>query len=54
MSVEQQTCQVLANWVRDTQNGLAAYIQYYLDQKNVDVLNKIKDVYAEFRQIFGV
>jgi len=54
MSVESQTVQILANWVRDTQNGLAAYIQYYLDQKNTDALAKIKDVYAEFRQIFGV
>ncbi|OLS13283.1 MAG: hypothetical protein RBG13Loki_3066 [Promethearchaeota archaeon CR_4] len=54
MSVEAQTVQILANWVRDTQNGLAAYIQYYIDQKNTDALSKIKDIYSEIRQIFGV
>ena len=54
MSVEVETVKVLRNWIADVQNGLAAYIDFYLQKGDAAVLTKIRDVYHEFRQIFGV
>ena len=54
MSVEMETAKVLRNWIADVANGLAAYIDFYLQKGDTTVLTKIRDVYLEFRQIFGV
>ena len=40
------------SWIRDT-NGLAGYIQYYLDQNDPNVLKKLAKAYNDFRQVFG-
>ena len=39
-------------WIRDTQ-GLPAYIQYYLDQNDPNVIAKLAKAYNDFRQVFG-
>lgn len=50
---ETQSVQYFLQWVRDTDNGLAAYIQYYLDQGDEATLQRIQGVYNEIKQIFG-
>lgn len=50
---ETDTAQYLLQWVRDTENGLAAYIQYYLDQGDTSTLQRIKTVYDEIKAAFG-
>ena len=39
-------------WIRNPE-GLAAYIQYYLDQEDPDVIAKIAKAYNDFRNVFG-
>ncbi|MHA1733455.1 MAG: hypothetical protein ACTSU5_16020 [Promethearchaeota archaeon] len=50
---EYQTVQYFLQWIKDTQNGLAAYIQYYLDQGDAATLQRIQGVYNEIKAIFG-
>lgn len=50
---ELQAAQILLNWVKDAENGLAAYVQYYLDQNDEATLRKIKEVYDEIKALFG-
>ena len=45
--------QALLDWVKDSE-GLAGYIQYYLDQNNAQIIAEMAKIYAELRQIFGV
>lgn len=45
--------QALLDWVKDSE-GLAGYIQYYLDQNNAQIIGEMAKIYAELRQIFGV
>jgi len=45
--------QALLDWVKDNE-GLAGYIQYYLDQNNTQIIAEMAKIYAELRQIFGV
>jgi hypothetical protein len=40
------------SWIKDP-NGLAGYIQYYLDQNDADVIAKLAQAYQDFRQVFG-
>ena len=39
-------------WIRNSE-GLAAYVQYYLDQGDPNVMSKIAKAYNDFREIFG-
>jgi hypothetical protein len=39
-------------WLKDP-NGLAGYIQYYLNQNDPNVLAKLAKAYNDFRQVFG-
>ncbi len=39
-------------WIKDP-NGLSGYIQYYLDQNDPGVLQKLSKAYNDFRQVFG-
>ncbi|MCF2139023.1 MAG: hypothetical protein K9W44_03090 [Candidatus Lokiarchaeota archaeon] len=39
-------------WINDP-NGLAGYIQYYLDQNDETVLAKLAQAYQDFRNVFG-
>jgi len=45
--------QALLDWVKDSE-GLAGYIQYYLDQNNAQIIAEMAKIYAELREIFGV
>lgn len=45
--------QALLDWIKDSE-GLAGYIQYYLDQNNTQIISEMAKIYAELRQIFGV
>jgi len=45
--------QALLDWIKDSE-GLAGYIQYYLDQNNAQIISEMAKIYAELRQIFGV
>lgn len=45
--------QALLDWIKDSE-GLAGYIQYYLDQNNNQIISEMAKIYAELRQIFGV
>lgn len=40
------------SWIKDP-NGLAGYIQYYLDQNDETVLAKLAKAYSDFRNVFG-
>ena len=39
-------------WIKDS-NGLAGYIQYYLDQDDEAVLARLAEIYGDFRNVFG-
>ena len=39
-------------WIKNKE-GLAAYIQYYLDQNDPAVIGKLAKAYNDFRQVFG-
>ncbi|MHA1914427.1 MAG: hypothetical protein ACW986_13205 [Promethearchaeota archaeon] len=40
-------------WVKDGE-GLAGYINYYLQQNNTQIISELSKIYNELRQIFGV
>ena len=48
---EDQLCKVFLDWVRD--DGLAGWIQYYLDQGDTEKLKEIAKVYEQLKNAFG-
>ncbi|MFX0000871.1 MAG: hypothetical protein ACFE9Q_11735 [Candidatus Hodarchaeota archaeon] len=40
-------------WIKDSE-GLAGYINYYLQQNNTQIISELSKIYNELRQIFGV
>ncbi|MFX1574641.1 MAG: hypothetical protein ACFFB0_18035 [Promethearchaeota archaeon] len=45
--------QSFLDWIRDSE-GLAGYINYYLQQNNTQIISELSKIYNELRQIFGV
>jgi hypothetical protein len=45
--------QSFLDWVKDNE-GLSGYINYYLQQNNVQIISQLSKIYTELRQIFGV
>ena len=45
--------QSFLDWVKDSE-GLAGYINYYLQQNNAQIISELSKIYNELRQIFGV
>ncbi|MFX1504329.1 MAG: hypothetical protein ACFFDH_25440 [Promethearchaeota archaeon] len=45
--------QSFLDWVKDSE-GLAGYINYYLQQSNAQIISELSKIYNELRQIFGV
>lgn len=45
--------QSFLDWIKDTE-GLAGYINYYLQQNNIQIISELSKIYNELRQIFGV
>ncbi|MFX1303927.1 MAG: hypothetical protein ACFE9X_11260 [Promethearchaeota archaeon] len=45
--------QSFLDWVKDKE-GLAGYINYYLQQNNTQIISELSKIYNELRQIFGV
>ncbi|MFX1311320.1 MAG: hypothetical protein ACFFHD_01740 [Promethearchaeota archaeon] len=41
------------DWINDSE-GLAGYINYYLQQNNSQIISELSKIYNELRQIFGV
>jgi hypothetical protein len=41
------------DWVNDSE-GLAGYINYYLQQNNTHIISELSKIYNELRKIFGV
>ncbi|MBD3256298.1 MAG: hypothetical protein GF383_14465 [Candidatus Lokiarchaeota archaeon] len=41
------------DWIKDSE-GLAGYINYYLQQNNSQIISELSKIYGELRQIFGV
>jgi len=41
------------DWINDSE-GLAGYINYYLQQNNTQIISELSKIYNELRQIFGV
>ncbi|MHA2392953.1 MAG: hypothetical protein ACXAEX_13490 [Promethearchaeota archaeon] len=41
------------DWINDSE-GLAGYINYYLQQNNAQIISELSKIYNELRQIFGV
>jgi len=44
--------QEFIGWIKNKE-GLASYIQYYLDQNDPGVITKLAKAYNDFRQVFG-
>ena len=44
--------QSFLEWIKD-QNGLAGYVNYYLQQNNSQIISELARIYYELRQIFG-
>ncbi len=45
--------QSFLEWIKDA-DGLAGYINYYLQQNNAQIISELSKVYSELRSIFGV
>lgn len=45
--------QSFLDWIKDSE-GLSGYINYYLQQNNVQIISELSKIYTELRQIFGV
>ena len=45
--------QAFLDWIKDSE-GLAGYINYYLQQNNTQIISELSKIYNELRQIFGV
>ena len=45
--------QAFLDWVKDSE-GLAGYINYYLQQNNAQIISELSKIYDELRVIFGV
>ena len=45
--------QAFLDWVKDSE-GLANYINYYLQQNNTQVISKLSKIYKDLRKIFGI
>jgi hypothetical protein len=45
--------QAFLDWIKDA-DGLAGYINYYLQQNNDQIISELSKVYTELRQLFGV
>jgi len=45
--------QSFLEWIKDA-DGLAGYINYYLQQNNTQIISELSKIYAELRTIFGV
>ena len=45
--------QSFLDWIKDSE-GLAGYINYYLQQNNTQIISELSKIYNELRQIFGV
>jgi hypothetical protein len=45
--------QSFLDWIKDNE-GLSGYINYYLQQNNIQIISELSKIYAELRQIFGV
>ena len=45
--------QSFMEWIKDN-DGLAGYINYYLQQNNAQIIGELSKIYTELRQIFGV
>ncbi|MFX1325307.1 MAG: hypothetical protein ACFE8N_10135 [Promethearchaeota archaeon] len=41
------------DWINDSE-GLAGYINYYLQQNNAQIISELSKIYNELKQIFGV
>ncbi|MHA1733672.1 MAG: hypothetical protein ACTSU5_17120, partial [Promethearchaeota archaeon] len=39
-------------WIKQP-DGFASYVEYYLNQGNTDIINRLAKVYNDFRQIFN-
>lgn len=45
--------QAFLDWIKDSE-GLAGYINYYLQQDNAQIISELAKIYTDLRQIFGV
>ncbi|MEE9376645.1 MAG: hypothetical protein V3V33_01250 [Candidatus Lokiarchaeia archaeon] len=45
--------QAFLDWIKDSE-GLAGYINYYLQQNNAQIISELSKIYNELRVIFGV
>ncbi|MFW9901170.1 MAG: hypothetical protein ACFFDY_07780 [Candidatus Thorarchaeota archaeon] len=45
--------QSFLDWIKDSE-GLAGYINYYLQQNNAQIISELSKIYDELKQIFGV
>ena len=45
--------QSFLDWIKDSE-GLSGYINYYLQQNNLQIISELSKIYSELRQIFGV
>ncbi len=45
--------QSFLDWIKDSE-GLAGYINYYLQQNNAQIISELTKIYNDLRQIFGV
>ena len=41
------------DWIKDGE-GLAGYVNYYLQENNAQIISELSKIYNELRQIFGV
>ena len=50
---DSDTVQVFLDWIKDTQGGLAAWVEHYLNAGDEQKLREIYEVYTKLKNVFG-
>ena len=50
---EKATVEVFLNWIQDTQGGLAAWVEHYLNAGDEAKLREIYEIYIKIKATFG-
>jgi len=50
---EKATVEVFLNWIQDSQGGLAAWVEHYMNAGDEAKLREIYDLYNKIKNIFG-
>ncbi|MBN2156522.1 MAG: hypothetical protein JW776_10810 [Candidatus Lokiarchaeota archaeon] len=50
---DKAVAEVFLNWIEDTEGGLAAWVEHYLNAGDEQKLKEIRDIYNQIKNVFG-